>query len=165
MTPYSSKISFYRLDLTLLCLLVLVVGIYIAQYQQAYPSNMPDLLLKSNTRLDKLSTLSKEITLIHISDGTSQIHLRNIQSLSRFHFQHPKSKIIDVCTELPSLSEQTEAGSLKENFPIYQSKKALEVSQGRLPITFYTDQHLKIHAIHQGELSYTKLLNMTELDR
>ena len=165
MTPYTSKIKIYRADLSILSLLLILVALYIAQYQQDYPLMMPDLLLKSKTRLDKLSTVSQEITLIHISDGTSKIHLRNIQTLSRFHFQHPESKIIDISTDPTALKTKLDAESLKKTFPVYQSKKALSVTHGRLPITFYTDKTLKIHAVHQGEISYTVLLNMTDLDR
>ena len=126
---------------------------------------MPDLLLKSEKRLDKLSTIAKKITVVHISDGTSKIHLRNIQQLNRFYFQHPESSIIDICTELPSFSEKKESEILKRNFPIYESKHALSLSQGRLPVTFIINEHLKIQTVHQGELSYTTLLEMTNLDR
>ena len=142
-----------------------MVALYIAQYQQDYPSRMPDLLLKSTTRLDKISAIAEEITLIHISDGTSKIHLRNTQTLSRFHFQHPESKIICINTDVVSSSKKTNVKSLQNTFPVYQSKNALSVTQGRLPVTFYTDKNLNIQAVHEGELSYTKLLGITNLDR
>ena len=145
--------------------LSVLIGLYIVQYQNAYPSKMPDLLLKSEKRLDKLSGLAKEITIIHISDGTSKIHLRNLQQLSRFYFQHPESSIIDICTESsPSSKEQT-SKQLKRNFPMYESKHALSISQGRLPVTFVVNEALNIQTVHQGELSYTVLLKMTNLDR
>ncbi len=156
----------YRIDALISVLSIFFVGVYIFSYQTPYPKDVPDLLLQSSTRIDKLSSLIKPLTVVHISNKNSPITLRNTQTLERFYFQHPESLIVNIYTNIQS---REELRSIQKQFnqetTIYRSKKALDLTQGRLPTIFYIDETLNIISTHHGELSYTQLLSLTKQDR
>jgi hypothetical protein len=156
----------YRFDLLISVICTLFVSAYIFRYQTPYPKELPDLLLQSSTRIDKLSSLIKPLSIVHISDKKSPITLRNTQTLERFYFQHPESLIVNLYTNIQS---RDELKSIQKQFNqktiIYRSKKAINLTRGRLPTTFFIDETLNIISAHHGELSYTQLLTLTKQSR